>query len=287
MFALDSVHRHITPLELWDVLAQHAILPSDVARDRNLIARVRQCQEDYLESQAFGIGNLVLPRVEADRAVAILLDPAESTRSVFLVGPAGMGKTGAAGQIVQRVAVAGWLVLPFRLDRLDPTQRLRDLREQEKTHATSISVGPLEPERVKEVVEHLSLPQDRLGPSQIELLRLPLHLALLAGVSQEQDEQILGVLTWSEAAAKSERIEALFHRLVTGPGRNWAFSCRAYKGFIKTYCYRRTRGVGVASRALGHWLRLLAEVDGAIRRPDLGSGLSRAEPLGAGGLARW
>jgi hypothetical protein len=44
-----------------DVLAQRGIGPSDVARDRNLAVRFRQCQEDYLESQEFGIGDLALP----------------------------------------------------------------------------------------------------------------------------------------------------------------------------------------------------------------------------------
>jgi len=179
-----------------------------------------------------------------------------------------MGKTGTTGQIVRRIAQTDWPVLPFRLDRLDPTQRpaeigrqllgrekspvailagwaaggdcllvieqldavsvvsgrrpevfdavaslvrearahanmglllvchafdlendarLRDLREQEKTRATTISVGPLDQEQVKQVVAHLGLPPERFTPSQIELLRLPLHLALLAGVTTGED----------------------------------------------------------------------------------------------------
>jgi hypothetical protein len=268
MFALEAVHRHVTAAELLDVLAQRGIESSDVARDRNLAARLRQCQQDYLESQEFGIGDLALPRREADQAIDILLDPDQSTRSVFLVGPAGMGKTGATGQVVRRIAQTGWPLLPFRLDRLDPTQRpaeigrqllgrekspvailaglaaggdcllvieqldavsvvsgrrpevfdavaslvrearahanmrlllvcrafdlendarLRDLREQEKTRATTISVGPLDQEQVKQVVAHLDLPPEQFTPSQIELLRLPLHLALLAGVTTRDD----------------------------------------------------------------------------------------------------
>jgi len=41
-----------------------------------------------------------------------------------------MGKTGATGQIVERIAQAGWPVLPFRLDRLDPTQRAAEIGRQ-------------------------------------------------------------------------------------------------------------------------------------------------------------
>ncbi|MEY6434262.1 hypothetical protein ABC977_17865, partial [Thioalkalicoccus limnaeus] len=273
MYSLEAVHRRVTAADLLGVLAERGIQPSDVARDRNLAARLRQCQEDYLESQEFGIGDLALPRREADQAIGILLDPDQSTRSFFLVGPAGMGKTGATGQIVRRIADTGWPILPFRLDRLDPTQRpaeigrqllgrekspvailaglaadgdcllvieqldavsvvsgrrpevfdavaalvrearvhanmrlllvcrafdlendarLRDLREQEKTRATTISVGPLDQEQVKQVVAHLDLPPEQFTPSQIELLRLPLNLAILAGVTAGNDGEPFG-----------------------------------------------------------------------------------------------
>ncbi|TVR58524.1 MAG: hypothetical protein EA420_17170 [Candidatus Competibacteraceae bacterium] len=272
MFALDAVHRRITPQDLWGELEREGILPSDIARDKNLVVRLRQCREDYLQSQEFTIGGLVLPQTEADTAVAKFRDPTESKSSIFLVGPAGVGKTGVAGQIVQRMAEIGWLVLPLRFDRLDPTQRpveigqqlfgrekspvailaglaaggdcllvieqldavsvvsgrrpevfyavdalvrearaysnmrlllvcrafdldhdqrLRDLRQQEKIRATSISVGLLDPVQVKEAVAHLGLAPDRLTPGQIELLRLPLHLALLAGMTGGDDSRSL------------------------------------------------------------------------------------------------
>jgi hypothetical protein len=100
LFALDAIHRRVTALELWDVLGRHGIEPSDVARDRNLVARLRQCQEDYFNSQEFGIGDLVLPRGEADQISATFLDPVRSTKSIFLLGTAGAGKTSVTGQIV-------------------------------------------------------------------------------------------------------------------------------------------------------------------------------------------
>lgn len=123
MYSLEVVHRRVTAADLWAVLAERGIQPSDVAQDQSVAARIVQCQNDYLGSQDFGIGDLALPRREADQAVGVLLDSAAKTRCVFLVGPAGMGKTGATGQIVRQIAQTGWPILPFRLDRLDPTQR--------------------------------------------------------------------------------------------------------------------------------------------------------------------
>ncbi|WP_133511052.1 ATP-binding protein [Candidatus Thiosymbion oneisti] len=279
LFALDAVYRRITPQGLWDHLEEYGILPSDVARDKNLTARAHQCRDDYLESQDFSIGGLELPRAEADKAVAALRDLSGSTKTIFLTGPAGIGKTGVTGQIVEKIAAAGWQVLPFRLDRLDPTQRpaeigrqllgrekspvailagiangrpcllvieqldavsvvsgrrlevfdavsamvrearthsnmrlllvcrtfdldhdhrLRDLRQQEKAHAESIAIGPLDLEQVQEAVSQLGLSSDRLTAKQIELLRLPLHLFLLAGVIREKPDQPVGFTSAKE-----------------------------------------------------------------------------------------
>jgi len=176
-----------------------------------------------------------------------------------------VGKTGAAAQVVQQVTDSGWLVLPFRLDRLDPTQRpaeigrqllgrekspvavlasmaagkpsllvieqldavsvvsgrrpetfeavaslvrearahpamrlmlvcrafdlendqrLRELRSQQGTTAETITVDLLDPQQTRDVVSQLGLVANNLTPRQVELLRLPLHLALLASVVQ-------------------------------------------------------------------------------------------------------
>jgi hypothetical protein len=100
MVGLSANEGRMDPCRLWDVLKQHGIGPSDVARDRNLLARLRQCQEEYFNSQEFGIGDLVLPRAEADQVSATFLDSARLTKSIFLLGTAGAGKTGVTGQIV-------------------------------------------------------------------------------------------------------------------------------------------------------------------------------------------
>lgn len=263
-YALSSLHRQITPQDLWIELERVGFRPTDVAWDRSLVVRLRRCREAYLQSQDFSIGGLALPRVEAESTVASLLEPSGAKKTMFVVGPAGVGKTGVVAQIVAQVTDAGWWVLPFRLDRLDSTRwpadigrqvlgrekspvavlaglangedcllvieqldavsvvsgrqpeffdavdalvreawvhpnirvllacrtfdlendpRLRNLREREKDGAKSIAVGPLGVEQVKTAVAHLGLSPDSLTPSQVELLSLPLHLALLAGIT--------------------------------------------------------------------------------------------------------
>jgi hypothetical protein len=47
--SLEAIHRRVTAADLRDVLAQRGILPSGVAQDQDLAARLRQCQEDYYE----------------------------------------------------------------------------------------------------------------------------------------------------------------------------------------------------------------------------------------------
>ena len=80
----------------------------------------------------------------------------------------------------------------------------------------------------------------------------------LAGRSAEQDEQVLGVVSWHGVAAQSARIEALFHRLAGAPGRDLTIIGSAYQRFIETHCYSSESDTRVACRALGHWLDLLA-----------------------------
>jgi len=130
LFALDAVHRRIRPDDLWGKLARHGIEPSDLARDQSLSARLRQCRDDYLQSQPFGFGDLVLPRAEAQEAATALLASGRGVRRLFLTRAAGAGKSGVAAQIVEQMAALGWPVLPFRLDRLDPTRRPSEIGRQ-------------------------------------------------------------------------------------------------------------------------------------------------------------
>lgn len=74
------------------------------------------------------------------------------------------------------------VVLACRTFDIENDARLRQLVELEKAHAT-VTVGPLEPEQLTEPLIRLGYPNGTLSDIQLELLRVPLHLALLAGSS--------------------------------------------------------------------------------------------------------
>ncbi len=74
------------------------------------------------------------------------------------------------------------VVVVCRTFDVENDARLRQLVELEKAHAT-VTVGPLELAQLIEPLTRLGYPKGTLSDSQLELLRVPLHLALLAGVS--------------------------------------------------------------------------------------------------------
>ncbi len=260
--AMDSVHRRITQDDLWKELNRRGIQPSDLSRDKSLSVRLSECATEFLESRPYGIGDLTIPRAESDQVAEALRDPAAAS-TVFLEGPAGVGKSGVVAQVVQQMAEAGWPILPVRLDLLDPTQRpaeigrqlfgrdkspvallaglaagrdcllildqldtvsvvsgrnpevfnavaamvretrahpklrvllvcrsfdlendprLRDLSRQDRAGIRRIPVGSFDTAAVNKILVHLGIGPARFDARQLDLLRLPLHLALLAGV---------------------------------------------------------------------------------------------------------
>ena len=84
------------------------------------------------------------------------------------------------------------VLLVCRQFDLENDQRFRDLRAAEQTRSVTITVDRLVAEDVKRAVTHLGLPPDRLTKDQLELLRLPLHLALLAGAMEEAGDEAPG-----------------------------------------------------------------------------------------------
>lgn len=261
-FAMDSVHRRITQDDLWKELNRRGIQPSDLSRDKSLSVRLSECANEFLESRPYGIGDLTIPRAESDQIAEALRDPA-APNTVFLEGPAGVGKSGVVAQMVQQMAEAGWPILPVRLDLLDPTQqpaeigyqllrrdkspvallaglaagrdcllildqldavsvvsgrnpevfnavaamvreaqahpklrillvcrsfdlendpRLRELSRQDRAGIRRIPVGSFDTAAVNEILVHFGIEPSQLDARQLDLLRLPLHLALLAGV---------------------------------------------------------------------------------------------------------
>lgn len=129
-FVEESIHRRIIGTDVWEFLAGEGYAPADMANDSGLVVRLRQCTDNYLESQPFDIAGVVHERSEAAKVSEILSKAEEGKMVVFLVGAAGSGKTGVCVQVVHRLAGAGWPVLAFRMDKIDPTQRVSELGRQ-------------------------------------------------------------------------------------------------------------------------------------------------------------
>lgn len=71
---------------------------------------------------------------------------------------------------------------------LQNDQRFRDLRSDERRRSGELKVEPFSPDEVREALVHLQIDIKRLDARQLELLRLPLHLSLLAGIRAEMPE---------------------------------------------------------------------------------------------------
>lgn len=74
------------------------------------------------------------------------------------------------------------VLLVCRTFDLENDPRLRELSGHDMPSTRRIVVGPFDGAAVNEVLVHLGIDPGRLGARQLDLLRLPLHLALLAGV---------------------------------------------------------------------------------------------------------
>ena len=129
MYALEQIHQPVTAGDLWNVLAANNIRSNQFALDANLVLRLEESFNEYKTSQAFDIAGQNLKRRETKDVIsAFCNDPLNQV--VFLTGKAGAGKTGVAAQVSQHFVSDGWLVLAFRMDRLDPTHRVAQVGQQ-------------------------------------------------------------------------------------------------------------------------------------------------------------
>lgn len=130
-FALASVHRDLTALDIWQHLEERGHRPLDWARNSTVAGAVTAQNDRYLASQQHDIGGIDVPRAEARAIMEAFTQPEAPARTVFLTGEAGVGKTGVTRAVVLAVRDdLGWPVLALRVDRLDPTQSARAVGEQ-------------------------------------------------------------------------------------------------------------------------------------------------------------
>lgn len=77
------------------------------------------------------------------------------------------------------------VLLVCRAFDLENDRRFRELQNAEKQGCQTLTVGPFSPDEVQCALKHLKVNAEILGERQLELLRLPLHLALLAEICAE------------------------------------------------------------------------------------------------------
>lgn len=270
VWALENTHRTINADDIWARLTTAGFRPSNIEGDANVVAQINLKTDGYLHSQKSDVAGQHIVRREADE-VLTALSGESNTRTVFLLGAAGTGKTSVAMQVVRAVRDRGWPVIAFRLDRfesiatpeaignhlfnrakspiavlatisaereclvvidqldavstisgrhsktfdvvaeliraahtyrqmrilivcrkfdLENDYRLRELHASEKQRSETIEVSLLTLAEVKETLVKIGTAPDQFTDRQLELLRLPLHLALVTSVCVSNDGKL-------------------------------------------------------------------------------------------------
>ena len=119
-FALDSIHKELTAVEIWRYLESQGFKRLEWAKDPHVLASVEAANKRYLKPIAdAAIANRIIPRPEVDEMIN-LLTSADDSKSVLVVGEAGAGKSGVIYQAASKLMEQGIPVLAFRVDRLEP-----------------------------------------------------------------------------------------------------------------------------------------------------------------------
>jgi hypothetical protein len=119
-FYLASVHHELRDVDLWSYLESHGL-----HRRTSLDAKVSRELVDAVTSSYVGgqrarlIRGKQIPRKLAADTVQQIKD-AQKSLDILFTGPAGGGKSGVLSQVVEQLHAAGFPVLAFRLDRIEP-----------------------------------------------------------------------------------------------------------------------------------------------------------------------
>lgn len=129
-FALDNVHREITPGELWRHLEVHALRPREWAKSQLVVQAVATRNRLYLERlRERTIGGKILGRSESAAVIEALSEDA-ALSGVVISGEAGVGKSVVVLQSLDQLLKQTIPVLAFRVDELDPVVLPRDVGKQ-------------------------------------------------------------------------------------------------------------------------------------------------------------
>ena len=127
---LDSIHEELDAVAIWAYLKECGYQRRRWNNDPHLLLRIQEANERYLSPIQ---GQAILGKaIERQEVAAILarLNANPEKRAVLVTGGAGSGKSGVLAQFMELAESHGWLVMGFRMDRLEPVGTARQLGEQ-------------------------------------------------------------------------------------------------------------------------------------------------------------
>ena len=127
----DRLSTRLTAQDLWTALQEKGHRPRE-GYDHSLFVTVQEVRHRYVERvRRDRPANLALiDRAEVDQIVKTLLDPSAGS-GVVLTGRPGGGKSTVLAEVCARLADAGVVVGPLRLDLPTPSHTARELGSQE------------------------------------------------------------------------------------------------------------------------------------------------------------
>lgn len=265
--ALDNIHQTLTASDIWKHLNERGYQRCNYSKNHHVLAAIDKANQLYLSplEKQIVIAGQSIPREELEEALDLLLNT-QDKKGVFLIGEAGVGKSGLMLQIAKKLEKENINFFVFRIDNLPPEVNpddvgrkyglpcspaivlaniskyslketvliidqldavsqvsgrnpqffdcIHSLLEQTKQFSKvrvlvacrkfdldndsriknligdkgilkTVEIKSLSDEQVKKTVETLGLDVSKLNQKQINLLTLPLHLRLLAEISQD------------------------------------------------------------------------------------------------------
>lgn len=118
-FALDQVHHELTALDIWRYLETVGYRRREWQNDPRVLAAVEAQNRRFVNVlQDEAIGGILFRREEAALASQKLVSPS-SFQSLIFLGEAGIGKSSVMPEVMESLTTTGWVVLAFRVDRLE------------------------------------------------------------------------------------------------------------------------------------------------------------------------
>lgn len=125
----ENVQQKITTEKILTYLRNKQISLTDYSRDTNVTDAVQRLNQKHRSFFQPLSDNLLIKRTVVDEIIKILTSN-QRKNSVVLTGEAGVGKTFALGQILNRIEKQNIPHLYFRIDQLNPTPSLEKIGEQ-------------------------------------------------------------------------------------------------------------------------------------------------------------